>query len=347
MTEMNERPSVSVIMAAFNAERFLSAAIESVRAQSMTDWELVVCDDGSTDRTAEIVDAISREDRRVRLVRSPTNLGMSAARNLGFANSRGSAVANLDADDLCTPDRLAKQLEWSRRYPHDIICTGFIHFGAVETQTCDLYLPQALTDAALWVTTPASSGSLWIDRRVFERLGGYRAAVRCDTEDVEFLHRAARGGHRIRVIPEALYLYRIHSNSHCGRARRRFLEAYEAFFETQWDAQLGNRSAREAVFELAMSGLTSSRWPVGRTRLLRRKAAGIAVLLAARFLRFGDTDLARKLLLEALRVCWWRADAIATLAMIPLRCGLQITSIPPRRTPQILLRRNARIYQLA
>jgi len=97
-------PKVSVIMPAYNAERYIRAAIESVLAQTYSDWELIVVDDGSTDKTADIVSSF--RDPRILFVSQP-NRGEGAARNVGLANVSGEYVAFLDADDLYLPNALA------------------------------------------------------------------------------------------------------------------------------------------------------------------------------------------------------------------------------------------------
>lgn len=339
-------PSVSVIMAAYNAEQFLPSAIESVRSQTIDDWELIVCDDGSSDRTGTIVKDYARKDRRVRLTTATANIGMSAARNLAFQCSHGNYVANMDADDLSDPQRIATQLSWARRYPRDIVCTGFTHFGEVETKDCDLYLPPELTNAALWVTTPVCSPSVMMHRNVFQALGGYTETIRHDTEDIDFLHRANRAGHQLRLIPLPLYRYRVHANSHCGKNRQRFLQRYEQFMSRQWNLYLRDAEARQALFESAISGIQSIDWPAGKSQLYRRKAAAIAVLLAIRFAQFGDRLRSRRLLLEALRLCWWRLDAVATIFLRSFGCGIQITGIPMRSMPHVFLRTKQSLHRL-
>lgn len=102
-------PLVSVIMPTFNRESLIGAAIESVRAQSISSWELIVVDDGSSDGTRELVAGLQGDDGRIRLV-SQANAGVSAARNNGIAHAVGGFIAFLDSDNTWTPDFLRASL---------------------------------------------------------------------------------------------------------------------------------------------------------------------------------------------------------------------------------------------
>lgn len=86
-------------MPAFNGEPYIGAAIRSVLAQSYARWELLILDDGSADRTAEIAEAFEKSDPRIRLFRNPKNLGAAQTRNRGFALAQGEWIALLDCDD--------------------------------------------------------------------------------------------------------------------------------------------------------------------------------------------------------------------------------------------------------
>ena len=87
-------------MPAFNGEPYIGAAIRSVLAQSYARWELLILDDGSADRTAEIAEAFEKSDPRIRLFRNPKNLGAAQTRNRGFALAQGEWIALLDCDDI-------------------------------------------------------------------------------------------------------------------------------------------------------------------------------------------------------------------------------------------------------
>jgi glycosyltransferase involved in cell wall biosynthesis len=104
-------PEVSVIMPARDAAEWIGEAIESIRAQTLGDWELISVDDGSTDATAGILDDYRRRDARVRVVStSESDRGLVAALNRGLREVRGRYVARMDADDVAHPDRLAEQV---------------------------------------------------------------------------------------------------------------------------------------------------------------------------------------------------------------------------------------------
>lgn len=106
---MTESPTVSVCVPAFNAADFIEDALLSALGQSLQAIEVIVVDDGSTDGTAEIVEAVAQRDPRVRLIRQE-NAGVAAARNTAIAHARGTFLAPLDADDLWYPAKLSAQV---------------------------------------------------------------------------------------------------------------------------------------------------------------------------------------------------------------------------------------------
>ncbi len=102
--------TVSVIMPAYNAGKYIEEAIRSVMAQTLTDWELLVLDDGSTDDTCALAAALAAEDPRIRLLPNERNMGVARTRNRGFDLCRGRYVALLDSDDVWLPEKLERQI---------------------------------------------------------------------------------------------------------------------------------------------------------------------------------------------------------------------------------------------
>lgn len=108
-------PTVTVLIPVYNSERYVREAIDSVLGQTFPDFELIVVDDGSTDRTAEIL--ASARDPRLRILRNPRNSGQTPSLNLGLDAAQGRYIARLDADDVAAPRRLEKQVAFMERHP--------------------------------------------------------------------------------------------------------------------------------------------------------------------------------------------------------------------------------------
>jgi glycosyltransferase involved in cell wall biosynthesis len=124
-----KRPLVSVIMAMRDSAATIASAVRSVQLQTLQDWELIVIDDGSSDESASIVSAF--EDRRIRLVREAAGAGLATRLNQAVTLSRGTFIARMDADDVCFPDRLARQTARLEREPNlDVLgCGGVVFAG--------------------------------------------------------------------------------------------------------------------------------------------------------------------------------------------------------------------------
>lgn len=206
---------ISVIIPAYNAERYLAATLASAVAQTHRDLEVIVVDDGSTDGTVAIVERFMAADHRVRLIRQ-ANGGVAAARNRGIAESRGSCIAPLDADDLWHPRKLELQLDAMRRSPRigcvttwccSIDVEGRILWEPVDGARCQGYVLPAL----ILEHFAGCASSPLIRRRCVLEAGGYdetllqRNAQGC--EDYKLLLAIAEQ-HEFAVIPWALTGYR-------------------------------------------------------------------------------------------------------------------------------------------
>lgn len=110
-----EGEKVSVIIPTFDSERFIAEALESVCAQSYSNWEAIVIDDCSSDKTAQIVAKLGKRDSRIRLVRAHENGGAAVARNLGIRKASGDYIAFLDSDDTWEPTKLERQIAFMRK----------------------------------------------------------------------------------------------------------------------------------------------------------------------------------------------------------------------------------------
>lgn len=122
-------PLVSVIMPSYNSERYIAEAIQSVQTQTLSDWELLVSDDCSTDSTREIVADVAEVDSRVHLLPLKENSGAAAARNHSLAHAHGRYVAYLDSDDLWYPEKLERQIAFMSDYKAAFSCCSYEVIG--------------------------------------------------------------------------------------------------------------------------------------------------------------------------------------------------------------------------
>lgn len=145
MSSVNEKPMVSVIMPAYNAGRFIEAAIRSVMNQTVTDWELLVIDDGSKDDTCAIAQRLAQADSRICFLRNEVNMGVAKTRNRGLELCRGSFVALLDSDDVWHPRKLERQLQRMTESGADLCYCSYAIVGANgEKAKADYLVPETV-----------------------------------------------------------------------------------------------------------------------------------------------------------------------------------------------------------
>lgn len=134
---------VSIITPCYNGERFIGETIESVLGQTYANWEMLIVDDGSRDRTAAIASGYAAKDARIRLIRQK-NGGTANARNNAIRQAEGRYIALLDADDLWEPDFLERQLEFMRKKNALCVCCSYRHIddASREIQHPTLAMPR-------------------------------------------------------------------------------------------------------------------------------------------------------------------------------------------------------------
>ncbi len=195
-------PRVSVVIAAYNGERFLAEALESLFAQDYDSFEAVFVDDGSSDRTAEIAQLFP-----VRLV-AQENQGLPAARNAGLAIARGELVAFLDDDDVLPPTKLSVQVRYLDEHPEAGCVLGrqnWIFEEGVEP-------PQLKRDPIFGVVGGIQLVSAMIRRSVLEEVGGFDPSFRY-AEDRDLFVRLREHGVRIDVTDDLVLHKRLHGSN--------------------------------------------------------------------------------------------------------------------------------------
>jgi glycosyltransferase involved in cell wall biosynthesis len=197
-------PLVSVIIGAYNAEKYLAQAIESILAQTFTDYEIILIDDGSTDRTKEIAQSYPE----IRYFYQE-NQGVAAARNRGVAESLGEYLTFLDADDLWLPDKLALQIEIFAQKAQVDIVTGYIK----QFVSPDIDPIEARKYAV--PTTPQVGYSLvasMLTREVLRITGDFHQNLSIG-ETISWFALALEKNLRIEILPQIVAKRRIHGQN--------------------------------------------------------------------------------------------------------------------------------------
>jgi glycosyltransferase involved in cell wall biosynthesis len=200
-------------MPARDAAATVTAAVESVRAQTEPAWELVAVDDGSTDATGTILEAAARRDGRIRVVRG-AGKGLVAALEAGLAVATGDLVARLDADDVCAPDRLARQRAHLDAHPEVGLVASRVVFGGDPGAAAGFARYVEWTNGlrgheaialARFVESPLVHPSVTFRRELLERWGGYRDGA--FPEDYELWLRWLEAGVRMDKLAEPLLVW--------------------------------------------------------------------------------------------------------------------------------------------
>lgn len=286
-------PAVSVITPAWNAAAHLAETIASVREQSITDWEWLIVDDGSTDETLAILREYASLDPRIRLIEQ-ANAGPSAARNRAMREAAGDCFAFLDSDDVWEPHFLEAQLQVLREHPDaDLVTATAVNrggpFDGQPTRPAADGYPVLSLEEILRDETSVFIMTVF-RREVFDTIGGFDEA-QWTSEDYDFWIRAAQAGFVFRRNPQPLGFYRIRGES-LSRQRTRMLAGIVLSFRKARaraaaaaperpiiDAQL-QRFESELLLEHAKVAIECGNFPAAADRLDELRLRGGSLLVA-------------------------------------------------------------------
>lgn len=174
---MTATPSVAVLLTVYDQRPFLGQAIASILAQSHSEFEFVIVDDGSTDGSREVIEAAARQDSRVRPIFLAQNLGLAGALQAGLATTTADLVARMDGDDVALPDRLRLQIAAIAGQECDVLGSGYFRWNvASDARPSGLRLPMQGHENIsrnLPYANVLCHPSVMFRRRVVEAVGGY------------------------------------------------------------------------------------------------------------------------------------------------------------------------------
>jgi glycosyltransferase involved in cell wall biosynthesis len=228
---------ISVVMPVHNAHDFVGQAIQSILAQTFSDFEFVILNDGSTDGSCSILREWARRDDRIRVFENEHRLGHSETSNLAVSLARAPNVARMDADDISHPERLSRQWKVLSQSA-DVVLVGTLSDG-IDAQGKRVRPRDRWRIIRHSSFAPFPHGSVIFRKEVFDALGGYEGSA-TSVGDQDLYHRMARRG-RLVALPEVLYHYRYHlANSSLKR------------LSASGETRNGNHSADSRYMEGAM-----------------------------------------------------------------------------------------------
>lgn len=214
-------PKISVLMGIYNCADTLEQAVSSIRNQTYTNWELILCEDGSADNTYEAAQTLAAADSRIVLLRNEKNMGLNATLNRCLAAATGEYVARMDGDDDCMPDRFEKQVAFLETHPEfQIVSSAMILFD--ENGEWGRAASREYPRPEDTVTgTAFCHAAVLMKKACMDAVGGYTEDPRMlRVEDVNLWIKLYAAGYRGYNIQEPLYRMR---NDQNALNRRRYI----------------------------------------------------------------------------------------------------------------------------
>jgi len=207
-----ENPLVSVVMPAYNAEKYLSEAVESILNQTFKDFEFIIIDDGSSDGTWEIIQEYAKKDGRIIPVKNEKNLNVSQTRNKGIDISCGKYIVWADSDDISLPNRIEKQLDFMESNKEVGLCGSFMEFfGDSEKDSVRKYSDKdVILRKLIFRQNPVAQPACIMRADILKKSSGYPNLSL--SEDLYVFFKMGEIS-RFSNIQEVLVRYRVHPES--------------------------------------------------------------------------------------------------------------------------------------
>ncbi len=210
---MTERPAISVLTTAYNAEGYLAQAIKSILNQTFRNFEFIIIDDASTDKTWLIIQEFQKQDHRIVALRNETNLGIASNRNALLKNAKGKYMAWQDADDISLPNRLEKQYQLMENNPALGICGGWLQFFS-DQQNLSIRKYDAddkTLRKKIFRYSPVAQPAAMIRKEALDQAGNYDSKLKV-AEDLDMAFRLGQN-YKFANIQEITIKYRLQPSS--------------------------------------------------------------------------------------------------------------------------------------
>lgn len=222
-----KEPTVSIVMPAYNAERFIEESIRSVIGQTYEDWELLVINDCSSDSTDTIIKKLATEDDRIKLIDNEKNLGVADTRNKGFDMCKGSYIALLDSDDVWFSDKLERQLILAKETGADIIYCSYKMIDEHGAAVCDDFIVSEIVDfESCLIKSEISCSTALLSKKIIDN---YRFNKNYYHEDLVLWLQLLHDGYKARGISDVLVSYRLLDSGRSSKKLRSALNRWRIY----------------------------------------------------------------------------------------------------------------------
>lgn len=215
-------PKVSIIMPVYNAEKYIVEAIDSVLAQTFRDFELIIINDSSTDKTPGILASYAKKDPRIRVIRHRSKRNIARVLNIGIKVARGAVIARMDADDIALPDRI--RLQYNRIISSETIAAVGADIIIIDKNGRPVAIRTYPTTSkelkrCLFKYSSFAHPIVMFKKHIFEKVGGYDSQY-SPTEDLDLWFRLGNG-YEFASIPQPLLKYRLFNASSSHKVFKR------------------------------------------------------------------------------------------------------------------------------
>ena len=228
----SDTPLISVVLPVHNGEKYLAESIDSVLAQSFTNFELIIINDGSTDNSQSILRKYEGCDPRV-LVVMRENRGLATTLNDSLQFVRGDWIARMDQDDIALPHRFERQLQWLKQTNTDICGSWVRRFGTFDKRVVKLRQTDEAIKMEMLFCSPFAHPSVMMRTAMVKQLRYDKAREKA--EDYDLWERAAEAGYKMTNVPEVLLLYRVHASQISNKAAIHQLKQAQEIRRRYWD----------------------------------------------------------------------------------------------------------------
>lgn len=212
--DLNDTPLISVIMSVKNGENDLPISIKSIQNQTFSDWEFIICDDGSTDNTLEVLRNFAKEDARIRILHNEESKGLAYSLNYCIREARSNIIARQDADDRSSEDRFERQYEFVMNHPEYAV-VGTCWYNVDDSGEVSESLVPELPSAKDMIKGGLYLHPSWMMRKnEIQKVGYYTVnKYTMRSQDYHFIMKVLASGMKLYNMPEKLYYYTADSNT--------------------------------------------------------------------------------------------------------------------------------------